>query len=340
MNSLKFTRNALRIATILIMFVIVAVATADGFAQSYSALLDWAEAHKLHGWKRDSFPLLVDIFILVGELGLFLIALDGFRLRKSLLAWTDVLLPLSVVTAGWGVSLWFNIHHVKDATTEDKITFAIPPIAAMIGLFIMLRTVHRYMSAIESENADATSEPVTVKAEVTEPEPENKPVKPARVRSWRHPFGKPVPEFIVKPSPFSIPSPEDQSRTALSVPETPELTPPWHPSGTITDEPENAPEPPVSGTEAAFVEAVETLLDAVPEPTPEPVKPAAVASNGGTKHGNGPGHPKWDEGVKIYRESRQGPGKAMSQRDLAAALGMRNRSLAANIIRHVKGENE
>lgn len=310
MNSLKFTRNALRIATILIMFVIVAIATADGFAQSYSALLDWAEAHKLHGWKRDSFPLLVDIFILVGELGLFLIALDGFRLRKSLLAWTDVLLPLSVVTAGWGVSLWFNIHHVKDATTEDKITFAIPPIAAMIGLFIMLRTVHRYMSAIENGNPGETSTPVAVKAEVTEP------------------------------SPFSIPSPEDQSRTPLSTPETRELAAPWHPSGIIADEPESAPEPPVSGPEAAFVEAVETLLDAVPEPTPPPVKPPAVATNGGTKHGNGPGHPKWDEGVKIYRESLQGPGKAMSQRDLAAALGMRNRSLAANIIRHVKGENE
>lgn len=336
MNKLRFTRNALRIATLFIMFAIVAVATADGFAQSYSALLDWGEAHKLKGWKKDSFPLLVDAFILIGELGLFLIALDGFRLRKSLLSWTDVMLPLSVVTAGWGVSLWFNIHHVKEATTEDKITFAIPPIAAMIGLFIMLRTVHRYMSALEDD------EPVNGTAEVSEPEPEDEPVKPARKRSLRYPFRgiivEPMPEPI-SPTGYSIPSPEDQSGKALSRPETPELVTPWEPSGTIADEPESAPEPPVGPAERAMVDAVETILDGIPDP--EPVKSAAVATpNGKTNYGNGPNHPKWDEGVNIYRESREGPGKAMSQRDLAAALGMRNRSLAANIINHVKGENE
>lgn len=295
MSKLSFTRNAVRVVTVVIMIGIVAIATADGFAQSYSGLYQWALAHRLSGWKADTFPLLVDLFILVGELGLFLLALDGYRLRKSFLAWSDILFPAAVASAGWLVSLWFNVNHVTNATTEDKVTAGVPPVAAMVGLFIMLRTVHRYMAQLD--------------------EPENRP--------------EPMPEIM---------SPVKWERKPLSGPDGSVVVPAWQPSGTIPDEPESAPEPPVRGTEAAMVEAVEALLDAVPEPadrTPEP-----PSTNGRTPYGKGPGHPKWDEGVKIYRESVESPGKALSQRDLAEALGMRNRSLAAAIIKHVKEEDE
>jgi hypothetical protein len=307
MSKLSFTRNAVRVVTVIVMIAIVAIATADGFAQSYSGLYEWAELHKLSGWKADSFPLLVDLFILVGELGLFLLALDGYRLRKrSLLSWTDLAFPAAVAAAGWGVSLWFNVNHIPNATTEDKVTAGVPPVAAMVGLFIMLRTVHRYMAQLEDQE------------KTPEPAPE------------------PMPE-IGALSGLSVPSLEDQSRKALSAPETAGTVPVWHPSGTITDEPETRPEPPVSDAEAAMVEAVEALLDKVPDPEPEP-SPEPPSTNGRTPYGKGPGHPKWDEGVKIYRESVESPGKALSQRDLAEALGMRNRSLAAAIIKHVKGE--
>lgn len=296
MSKLSFTRNAVRVVTVVIMIGIVAIATADGFAQSYSGLYQWALAHRLSGWKADTFPLLVDLFILVGELGLFLLALDGYRLRKSFLAWSDILFPAAVASAGWLVSLWFNVNHVTDATTEDKVTAGVPPVAAMVGLFIMLRTVHRYMAQLD--------------------EPENRPEPAPEIKA------EVMPE-IGALSGFAIPSPEDQSRTPLSAPETAELVPAWQPSGTITDEPESAPEP-------------------QDEPSPEPADrtPEPPSTNGRTPYGKGPGHPKWDEGVKIYRESVESPGKALSQRDLAEALGMRNRSLAAAIIKHVKEEDE
>jgi len=303
MSKLSFTRNAVRVATVIIMIAIVAIATADGFAQSYSGLYEWALLHKLSGWKADSFPLLVDLFILVGELGLFLLALDSYRLRKrSVLAWTDLLFPAAVAAAGWGVSLWFNVNHIPNATTEDKVTAGVPPVAAMVGLFIMLRTVHRYMAQLEDQN------------KTPEPAPE------------------PMPE-IMSPDGYTVPTLEDQSRKALSAPETAGTVPTWQPSGTIADEPERQAQPPVGDAEAAFVEAVEALVDKIPEPSPEP-----PSTNGRTPYGKGPGHPKWDEGVKIYRDSVESPGKALSQRDLAEALGMRNRSLAAAIIKHVKGE--
>lgn len=47
-------------------------------------------------------------------------------------------------------------------------------------------------------------------------------------------------------------------------------------------------------------------------------------------------HPKYAEGRKLYESSLQGPGKALSQRDLAKRLGMANRVLAGKIIKDVK----
>lgn len=299
MSKLSFTRNAVRVVTVIVMIAIVAIATADGFAQSYSGLYEWAQLHKLSGWKADSFPLLVDLFILVGELGLFLLALDGYRLRKrSVLSWTDLAFPAAVAAAGWGVSLWFNVNHIPNATTEDKVTAGVPPVAAMVGLFIMLRTVHRYMAQLEDQN------------ETPEPAPEIGRL--AGVETVTATAGAPiVRDQLVQ-----------YERKPLSGPEGSVIVPAWQPSGTIADEPESATERPDEPVPAAD-----------PEPSPEPPSP-----NGRTPYGKGPGHPKWDEGVKIYRESVESPGKALSQRDLAEALGMRNRSLAAAIIKHVKGE--
>src|SRR5690348_15091068 len=89
-------------ATVLLMAIGVLVATGDGFAQSYAGLYRWAVEHHLSEWKAESFPLLVDLFVLVGELGLFALALEGHRLRKSGLSWLDAALPFGIATAGWG----------------------------------------------------------------------------------------------------------------------------------------------------------------------------------------------------------------------------------------------
>ena len=51
-------------------------------------------------------------------------------------------------------------------------------------------------------------------------------------------------------------------------------------------------------------------------------------------------HPKYADGVRIYRQSLEGPGRPLSQRDLAGLLDMKNRELATKIIKDVNGENE
>ncbi|MFG2002277.1 DUF2637 domain-containing protein [Spirillospora sp. NPDC048911] len=132
-------------ATVILMAVAVLVATGDGFAQSYAGLYRWAIEHDLTGWKAESFPLLVDLFIAVGELGLFALALEGHRLRKSGLSWADVALPFGIASAGWGVSLVFNVGAVGH-DFADQATAAVPPVASMLGLLVLLRTLHRLVT--------------------------------------------------------------------------------------------------------------------------------------------------------------------------------------------------
>lgn len=130
--------------TILLMGLGVIAATAVGFAQSWAGLYGWGVEHGLTEWKAVSFPAMVDTFIGIGELGLFALALEGHRLRQSL-GVADLLLPLSLATGGWAASLAFNVGHVAQVWTT-QITAGVPPVASMLGLFVMLRTLHRLVS--------------------------------------------------------------------------------------------------------------------------------------------------------------------------------------------------
>jgi len=134
-------RQIARYAAVGLMGVLVLGATVDGFAQSWSGLYSWALEHGLKGWKPQAFPGMVDSFIGIGELAMFLTAIDGHRLRKSLLSWVDLLLPLPVAASGWTASLVCNIGHVNhDFAT--RATASVPPIASMVRLLLMLRVLH------------------------------------------------------------------------------------------------------------------------------------------------------------------------------------------------------
>ncbi|WP_030172047.1 DUF2637 domain-containing protein [Spirillospora albida] len=149
-----------RWGAIAFMAAAVMTATAGGFAQSYAGLYHWALEHGLRGWKAESFPLLVDLFIIVGELGLFLLAVDAFVLhRRQLLSWLDFFLPLTIALAGWTASLVFNVGHVGNRTFSYQATAAVPPIVSMLGLFVLLRTLHRYVAQKEAEPEPKQPEP-------------------------------------------------------------------------------------------------------------------------------------------------------------------------------------
>lgn len=145
--STQKARSITRWTAVAVMAAAVVTATADGFAQSYAGLYAWALEHGLHGWKAASFPLMVDLLIAVGELGLFLMAIDAYTLqRRQFLSWFDFLLPLMIAIAGWTASLIFNVGHVKEESFSYRATAAVPPIVSMLGLLVLLRTLHRYVS--------------------------------------------------------------------------------------------------------------------------------------------------------------------------------------------------
>lgn len=147
-----------------LMGALVLVATADGFAQSYAGLHRWALAQGLTGWKADTFPLLVDLFILVGELGLFTLALEGHRLTRRGLSWADAALPFGLAAAGWGVSLAFNVGAVGDDWRQQA-TAAVAPVASMLGLLVLLRTVHRLITRTQTGAAEVRADGARVTAE-------------------------------------------------------------------------------------------------------------------------------------------------------------------------------
>lgn len=157
-------RTIARYVTVALMGLAVLVATADGFAQSYAGLYRWAIEHGLSGWKADSFPLLVDLFVAVGEMGLFLLAIDGHRLCRSLMSWVDLLVPMLVAASGWAASLVFNVGSTRHVFSY-QVTAAVPPGASMIGLLILLRTLHRYVAQAEAQGVhsmDTLVEPLAL----------------------------------------------------------------------------------------------------------------------------------------------------------------------------------
>ena len=131
--------------TVTLLAVVVLGVTAVGFAQSWAGLYAWAVEHGLTGWKAMSFPAMVDLFIAVGELSLFALTLEGHRLTRRALSWFDLLLPALVAVAGWVVSLAFNVGHVHGGL-EARVTAAVAPIASCVGLLLLLRTLHRFVT--------------------------------------------------------------------------------------------------------------------------------------------------------------------------------------------------
>ncbi len=68
---------------------IAIAASVNALAHSYAGLYDWAVHHRLGGWQAMSWPAEIDVFLAVGELGLYVAYLDGWPARQRLWPWGD-----------------------------------------------------------------------------------------------------------------------------------------------------------------------------------------------------------------------------------------------------------
>lgn len=121
------------------LYVIAAIsvlASLDALAHSYTGLYGWAVHHRLSGWQAVSWPAEIDVFLLVGELALYVAYLDQWPLRQRIWPWVTAIVGLVVSVAG-------NVGHVEPlpglaVTLTDRLTAAASPIAAFAGLMIGL----------------------------------------------------------------------------------------------------------------------------------------------------------------------------------------------------------
>lgn len=238
-----------RWAAITFMAAAVLTATAGGFAQSYAGLFHWALEHGLRGWKAESFPLLVDLFIIVGELGLFLLAIDAFVLqRRHLLSWLDFCLPLAIAMAGWTASLIFNVGHVGHRSFSYQATAAVPPIVSMLGLFVLLRTLHRYVQRPEPPKPAVT--PVALHQVTLMRSTVPIPQVRARSEAALEPAKEETPEPVslngsngANGSNGSAPKAAGPTIAAAAAPAAPAAAPPVVPAPAPMPVPEPEPEP-------------------------------------------------------------------------------------------------
>jgi hypothetical protein len=119
-----------------VIAVLAVLASADALTHSYAGLYGWAVHHRLGGWQALSWPAEIDVFLVVGELALYVAYLDAWPGRQRVWPWATAVTGLLVSVAG-------NIGHIQPmpgapVTLADRVTGATSPVAAFAGLMIGL----------------------------------------------------------------------------------------------------------------------------------------------------------------------------------------------------------
>lgn len=118
---------ALRTLAALIMGV-----TAACFVQSYRQLFDFATRHLIPLWIAPIWPAMLDVFVLIAEITLFVAIVKRWPWWVLALAWPVALAGLvASVAAQW-------LYLPATATTLDRGSAVIAPLGATIGLALGL----------------------------------------------------------------------------------------------------------------------------------------------------------------------------------------------------------
>jgi hypothetical protein len=117
------------------------LASLNALAHSYAGLYEWAIHHRLTGWQAFTWPAEIDVFLVIGELALYIAYLDRWPARHKVWPWTTAIVGLAVSVAG-------NVGHLTSTTeqavpTVDRMTAATSPLAAFAGLAIALLVLKR-----------------------------------------------------------------------------------------------------------------------------------------------------------------------------------------------------
>jgi hypothetical protein len=153
-----------RRAALAVIAALVAGASITALAESYRALVIWSAHHGVSGFWSAVWPLQIDVFVIVGELALFVALADGWTPRSRAGAWAVTVTGLAVSVAG-------NVGHVSSHLVTDRVTAAVPPVAAAaalaVGLGVLKRVVLYGQAARDASSAEGTGTHVAALAGAT-----------------------------------------------------------------------------------------------------------------------------------------------------------------------------
>jgi len=135
------------------LVLLVLGASSVSLAESFHGLRNWAMAHGVdRGWTANFWPLQVDTFIVAGELGLLLSAFYLWPKRVRGLCWT-------ITTVGLVVSVAANSFQELGPSADwtFHITAAVPPIAAMSGLLVILSITKQFAAPVSESPLEAVA---------------------------------------------------------------------------------------------------------------------------------------------------------------------------------------
>jgi hypothetical protein len=146
-----------RTAALYAIGAIAILASLNALAHSYAGLYDWASTHRLNAWQSLSWPAEIDVFLVIGELALYVAYLDGWSARHKVWPWATTITGLIVSIVG-------NVGHIQPlsgqpVTLADRLTAATSPVTAFAGLTIGLLVLK-----ITRQQATRKSEPVITPA--------------------------------------------------------------------------------------------------------------------------------------------------------------------------------
>jgi len=121
---------------------LIAASSVVSFAESYRGLYLWAHGHGLVGLWSAAWPLMVDVFIAVGELSLFVAMVERWESNSRYAAW-------AVVGVGLVLSVAGNVGHVSSDLFSYRATAAVPPVAAAASLAVGLGVLKRIRNGTE-----------------------------------------------------------------------------------------------------------------------------------------------------------------------------------------------
>lgn len=193
--------DVLAIAAIAVIVVLVTIAA---ITESYRNLWLFAESWGLAGFWAAIAPAVVDSFIVMGELVLFVSLVRNWDRLVRTYGW-------ALAGSGFAVSLAGNIGHVRSAGWPARAMFALFPVAATAGLAAGLMILKRVTAGYRLK---AGGQQVTGQAA---PPGRKREPRQAVQREARGPAVRGRPRQIIQPTPDMLAAIRDEKLSARKL---------------------------------------------------------------------------------------------------------------------------